>query len=369
MRRKLLVAGAAVVVFGGVVAGVLVTRGSGGGNAAANPGLPPATANVTRTTLVETKTVSGTLGYGEPVPIRAAETGTITRMAPLGSTVTRGKALFRVDERPVVLLYGSLPLYRPLREGAKGADVKELERNLTALGFTGLSVDDTYDAATATVVRSWQAKLGLPQTGAVEPRQVVFTPGPARIAGHTAGLGDTIGRGGAEGGGSVISYTGTAKRVTVDLEVADASLAVKGRTVTVTVPGQRAAKGRIARVGTIARAQATPAEGGATTDQGDASASTSAPRIEVTVTIANQKALGPLEAAPVDVDFVSEERRNVLAVPVAALLALPRGGFGVQVVAGNRTRIVQVKTGLFAAGRVEISGSGIGEGVAIGVPK
>jgi hypothetical protein len=151
--------------------------------------------------------------------------------------------------------------------------------------------------------------------------------------------------------------------------VADASLAVKGRAVTVTVPGQRAVKGRIARVGTVAAAQPAPAEGGATTEQGDASPSTSAPRIEVTVTIANQAALGSLDAAPVDVDLVSDRRADVLAVPVAALLALTKGGFGVQVVDGVRTRIVAVKTGMFAAGQVEVSGNGIAEGMRVGVPK
>jgi len=49
--------------------------------------------------------------------------------------------------------------------------------------------------------------------------------------------------------------------------------------------------------------------------------------------------------------------------------ALPKGGFGVQVVDGARTRIVAVNTGMFAAGQVEISGEGIAEGVAVGVPK
>lgn len=91
--------------------------------------------------------------------------------------------------------------------------------------------------------------------------------------------------------------------------------------------------------------------------------------IEVTVTIGDQKALGPLDAAPVDVDFVASKREDVLAVPVAALLALPKGGFGVQVVDGGRTRIVAVTTGMFAAGQVEVSGKGIAEGVRVGVPK
>jgi membrane fusion protein, multidrug efflux system len=373
MRRKLLVAGAAVAILGGAVAGVLLTRSSGGNDGPANPELPPATAKVIRTNLVETKTVSGTLGYGDPIPMRAAETGTITRIAPVGSTVRRGEALFSVDERPVVLLYGSLPLYRPLREGTKGADVKELERNLAALGFIGFTVDDTYGAATATAVRTWQAKLGSPPTGTVEPGQMVFTRGAVRIAEHGARVGDTVGRGSAEGGGSVLSYTSPAKRVSVQLEVVDASLAVKGRTVTVTVPGRRPVKGSIARVGGVAATQATPPDGGATSDQGDSSGdanpAASDASIEVTVKVPDQRALGLLQAAPVDVDFVSAERNNVLAVPVAALLALPAGGFGVQVVAGDRTRIVPVKTGLFAAGRVEVSGRGIAEGVTVGIPK
>jgi len=71
----------------------------------------------------------------------------------------------------------------------------------------------------------------------------------------------------------------------------------------------------------------------------------------------------------VDVDFISHARKDVLAVPVAALLALPGGGYGVQIVQGGATRIVAVKTGMFAAGRVEISGGGIAEGVTVGVPK
>jgi hypothetical protein len=367
MRRKLLITGAAVVLVGGAVGGFVLAWGSAGKEPAASTGLPPATARVIRTTLVETKTVSGTLGYGDPVPIRAGGGGTLTWIAPVGSKVERGKPLFKVDERPVVALYGSLPLYRTLRDGVKGGDVRQLERNLAALGRTGFTVDDTYTGATAVVVRSWQADLGLPATGTVELGQVVFTPGPVRIAGQTARIGDMIRGESGEGGGSVLSYTGTTRQVAVELEVADQALAVKGRTVTVTVPGRGTVKGKVSQVGTGITAQ------GATLGEGTASegarATASDARIEVTVTIAKQRALGSLQAAPVDVDFVSSKRENVLAVPVVALLALAKGGFGVQVVDGVTTRIVPVKTGMFAAGQVEVTGKGIAEGVRIGVPK
>jgi len=339
MRPKLLTTGAAVVILGGTVAGVALALGSAAKEPAANPALPPATAKVTRTTLVETKKVSGTLGYGDAVPVGAAQTGTLTWIAPVGSTVKRGEPLFKLDEQPVVTLYGSLPLYRTLRAGVEGTDVEQFKKNLSTLGYTGFTVDDTYTAATAQAARSWQADLGLPQTGAVEPGQLVVTPGAVRVAEHTARVGDRIG-GDIGGGASVLSYTGRTRLVTVELAVADQALAAKSRTVTVTVPGQGPVKGKISQVGTVATApeptsnasgdQASNAPGGSSSTASDA-------RIRVTVTIADQKKLGSLDAAPADVELVSQEREDVLAVPVAALLALPKGGYGVQIVEGGAT--------------------------------
>src|SRR5262249_12687605 len=152
--------------------------------------------------------------------------------------VKRGEPLFKIDQRPVVALYGSLPLYRTLQDGTTGADVKQLERNLADLGYRGLIVDDTYTAATAAAVDTWQARLGLPVTGTVEPGQLVVTRRAVRIAAHTARVGDIIGADTGGGGVPVLSYTGTTRRVAVELEVADWAFAVRGRTVTVTIPGR-----------------------------------------------------------------------------------------------------------------------------------
>jgi multidrug efflux system membrane fusion protein len=365
LRRKHLITGVAVVILGGAATGVVLAWGSSAKKPAAKPALPPATAKVIKTTLVDTRTVPGTLGYGEPAPVRATGTGTLTWIAPVGATVKRGEPLFKIDERPVVALYGSVPLYRALADGVSGgADVQQLEQNLAELGYAGLTVDDAYTPATAEAVRTWQADLGLPQTGIVEPGQVVFTPEAVRIAEHTARVGDVLGDGSSERGATVLSYTGTTRLVTVDLTVANLALAVAGRKVTVKVPGRDEVEGQISQVGTVVTA---PEAAGAT--PGDTSSAASDARLKVTVTIADQEALGSLDAAPVDVDFVSGERNDVLAVPVAALLALAEGGFGLEIVDGATTRIVAVKTGMFAAGRVEVSGEGVVEGVTVGVPK
>jgi multidrug efflux pump subunit AcrA (membrane-fusion protein) len=87
------------------------------------------------------------------------------------------------------------------------------------------------------------------------------------------------------------------------------------------------------------------------------------------ITVADQAALGTLDEAPVDVTLVADRRENVLTVPVGALVALLEGGYGVLVVDGGTTRYVAVETGMFAGGRVEVSGPAIAEGMTVGVPK
>jgi membrane fusion protein, multidrug efflux system len=358
---KFLTSGLALVILLALAVGC-----SPNAQPAANP-LPPATAPVTRTMLVETRAVAGMLGYGEPVPISAAGAGTLTWIAPAGSTVARGETLFKVDEQPVVALYGQVPMYRTLEEGVAGidvgtdvgtvggTDVQQLQENLAELGYTGFAVNGVYDASTAAAVRAWQADLGLPETGIVEPNQVMFLPGPVRIAGHMARVGEAL------RGAPVLSYTGLDKLVTVDLRVTDRDLASEGQTVSITIPGVGVVEGEVATVSTILTAAGASGTG--------AGSSAAEVNIEVTVTIADQGVIGSLDAAPVEVGFASEGREDVLAVPVAALLALAEGGYGVEIVEGDTTRIVPVTTGMFAAGRVEISGDNIAEGVMVGVPR
>lgn len=310
---------------------------------ATNSTLPPAAAPITRTTLVETRTEPGTLGYGDPVAVHALGIGSLTWIAAEGSTVVRGEPLFKINEEPVITLYGAVPMYRPLSNFVTGADVRQLQENLAALGYSGFAVDGNYTQATTTAVLAWQADLGLTQTGMVEPTQVRFTPGAVRIAEQLAHVGDLLG-GDAP---PILSYTGSTRMVTVALDVAEQALAVIGRAVTVTLPDEHTVAGVIEAVGTVVKDD----------------------KFAVTVTIADQTALGTLEVAPVDVAFVSARREDVLAVPVAALLALAEGGYGVEIVAGNTTRIVAVKTGMFADGRVEISSAAIAEGMLVGVPQ
>jgi membrane fusion protein, multidrug efflux system len=352
-RRRLgrvLVVVAAVLVVGAAAAaatgfGLPKPETSGQAHSA----LPPATGQVTRQTLVDIQKENGELGYGSATTVTGRAGGTVTALPAPGSTLTRGQALYHLDNAPVVMLYGSLPAYRELSPGTKGADVKQFEQNLYEMGYRGFTVDDSYSATTVAAVKKWQGDLGLPKTGTVELGRVVYAAGPVRVDSQKAAVGDAV-----QPGLALLTYTGTSRVVTVELKVSDQRLAVKAAGVTVTLPAGKSVPGKITKTATVIQ----PAEG----------QSPAATKIEVTVTVEDETALAGLDQATVDVGFTASTRADVLTVPVAALLALAEGGYGVQVVTGTATRIVAVHTGLFAGGRVEISGDGLTEGMTVGMP-
>jgi membrane fusion protein, multidrug efflux system len=339
----LAVAGAAAAALGFGVRGGAGRAGAAGGH------LPPATAKVTRQTLVDTQSETGELGYGGSSTLAGRLAGTVTALPAQGSVLTRGQVLYRVDDQPVLLLYGALPAYRALSAGATGADVKQFEQNLYALGYRGFTVDDKYTGDTATAVKKWQNSLGLAQTGTVDLGRVLYAPDRIRVDTLKAAVGEA-----AAPGAPLYTYTGTARVVVVKLDVADARLAHTGTGVGLKLPDGKPTTGKIVKTQTVIQ----PAEGN----------NPAATKIEVTVAVDDTSVLAGLDQATIDVGFTASQRPNVLTVPVAALLALGEGGYGVQVVEGGSSRIVAVRTGLFAAGRVEVSGEGLAEGQTVGMP-
>ena len=59
----------------------------------------------------------------------------------------------------------------------------------------------------------------------------------------------------------------------------------------------------------------------------------------------------------------------MLAVPVTALLALSEGGYAVEVVVEDGSRLlIGVEPGLFSDGFVEVAGNGLVDGMQVVVP-
>jgi len=349
VSRRTVAAGVAVVAAGAaaVVVGIRADEPS----APAATALPPATAQVTRQTMVDTDTVSGDLGYGATTTLAGRIPGVLTRVPQAGDVIGRGQAIYRVDDTPVLLMFGGVAAYRMIGSGVAGRDVRQLETNLAAVGYGGFTVDDRFTAATANAVRRWQRDHGLPRTGRIEAGRVVFAPAAIRIDSVAAGVSQSTG-----GGQEVLRYTGTGRQVTAELEVSRQRLARVGGAVRVRMPDGRTVAGRVTRVHTVVRPPSVP----------DGRPETS---LETVIALADRNAAAGIEAAVVDVEFTAAERRDVLCVPVAALVALAGGGYGVEVVDGGATHYVRVDTGLFAGGRVEISGAGIRAGRTVGMPR
>jgi peptidoglycan hydrolase-like protein with peptidoglycan-binding domain len=355
-RRRWVAVAVGVVVAGGAATTYLLVTGPEP-HAAGRPAVAQATARVTRTTLTETVDVDGSLDHGRPAQVVNRLAGTITSTAAVGATVSRGQSLYAVDQRPVVLFYGAVPAYRPLLAGLTGDDVGQLEQNLRAVGYTGFTVDETFSDATARAVLRWQHDLGLVENGVVELGRVVFLADAVRVGEVLTGPGTA-----ARPDQPALSYTGTTMTATVPLDADQRPMAVPGAEVTVTLPGNARVTATVAGVA-AAPAPADQSEPGAA-QQPDAAAAA----FTATLTVADQRALTGLDGAAVTVALVGQRRDDVLAAPVAALLALREGGYGVQVVTGSATTIVPVVTGLFANGLVEISGPDVAEGVEVGVP-
>lgn len=306
-----------------------------------------ATTEITRGDLLVYEEIGGKLGYVESEPVVSRVAGTVTWMANAGATLQRGERIATVNDIPVFLMYGAIPAYRALAEGVTGPDVRQLEENLHAMGYRGFDVNENFKKGTARAVKRWQDKHDLPETGVVSLGLIHFSAGPAMVgkveirAGAVAKPDDTIAQ-----------LSGTQQLARVDVPVAKLPAIRSSRRVSVSMPGGARVPGTIVKVSTVVDEPAEGEDGG--------------PTVAVDVKL-DEQASTEIAETPVDVRFERERRENVLTVPVNALLASPTGAYSV-VVAGKSRKRIAVKTGMFSDGRVEISGSGIREGMKVEVP-
>jgi peptidoglycan hydrolase-like protein with peptidoglycan-binding domain len=352
-RRVVWAALGAVLIAAGAGAWLWAASASTEGAPAAAG--PVATATVERGTISATESWDGTLQYGRPLTVKCSAAGTITRLVEQGATVERGDELYRVNERPVILLYGAIPMYRNLAPGDSGVDVRQLEANLAKLGYNGFTVDGAYTASTADAVRAWQSDTGTERSGTVARRDVVFLPAGGRVDALNVTVGDVV-----RPGASLLDITGNDQAVNFEADLDDRERFDIGTKVTVVLPGGEEIAGTVSAVRVVKTASGDSGEG--------LGAGTTASKSIIQVEIALDEAPDELVGAPVEVIVAIDRRADVLLVPVNALLALAEGGYGLEVVRdGGTTKVVRVDTGLFADGKVEVRGAGIAKGTVVGV--
>jgi hypothetical protein len=207
-----------------------------------------------------------------------------------------------------------------------GQDVAVVAANLAAVGDLPVSQAhvSTWSAALTQAVQAFQRAVGMAVTGTLAPGQVVVVPGPARVAGISAHVGD-------DAGSQVLSLTGTTKLITFT----GTGNLHPGQAVTVSPSSGASVSGRIITV--------VPSG-----NQLQVEASTNDP--------------DALPAGSARVTVTTADRRGVLAVPVEALLALANGGYALQTPANG---LLPVRTGLISNDQVEVSGPGVHAGLRV----
>ncbi|MBO1283854.1 peptidoglycan-binding protein [Streptomyces sampsonii] len=395
-----------VLLVTGVGAGLLW---AGGGGKTPGPEAGPKIRQVAvvKTDISGVREMEGTLGYDSVRTIRGVGEGVVTWLPKQGVTVARGEQLYRVDERPTVVFYGSTPMYRRLdTPGSVGRDVRVVADNLKAVGYdigqqpavgavvrqrAPVDQQTSADAGSSTASEADQTAepgSGPPpsaqgddagqETGAGQPAEdrtgAGQSPTPARQV--TVKEGDGVLTEGLMAAikrwqksldieptgileSSDVVVTRSAVRVSeVSAQTGDAAandlLSVSATTKSVRIPVETLDLGTI-KAGqkvTVLLPDGTETGGEVATigttikaDQ-EGESGTGVSKINVTVSVDDAEAVKGIDAAPVQVRFAAEAKKGVLAVPVGALLALREGGYAVRLAEGRSA------DGRSAAGRL-----------------
>jgi hypothetical protein len=309
-------AGAAGLV---AAAGIVAVLSRGGAASADAQAPPPTTAPVQRGRLSATVSQDGILTYrarpdGSPFVAVNRARGTYTALPAAGDRVRCGGVLYRVDDKPVLLLCGPVPAYRGLHVGEAGRDVRQLNRGLHVGGAA-------FTAKTKQALAALQRRRGQHADGSLALGEAVFLPEAVRIAKVAGRLGAT-----ARPGAPVLTATSRTLEVKVRLEPFEQGRVEPGDRAQVTLPGNTTLTGRVAGA---------------------------------SIRLDHPGRARGLDRAAVQVQITTKGVEDALSVPVTALAGRAGGGFAVEVVrAGGRRALVAVRLGLFddVAGRVQVAG-------------
>ncbi len=384
MRRKTwLLAAAAVLIALAAAAGVLVTSGAKQQALAAQQSPSANTATVEERTLSAVVSQPGILTYrarsdGSPYLVINQAGGTYTELPAAGQVISQGRVLYRVNDSPVVLLYGSTPAYRTLSAGSSGPDVAELNKDLVALGDAASAelspTSEYFGSATVAGLEKLQAAMGVSQTGTLTLGQAVFEPTAVRVTSVSAPPG-----GSARPGQTVMQGTSTARQVQLALDASQQTDVAVGDKVGITLPNNHTTPGVVSSVGAVATCPSSSGSGGSSSSSAapgtdtcsSGSSGSVTPTITVDITPSDPAGAGRWDQAPVQVGITTASVRGALVVPVTALLAQSDGGYAIEIL-GRRgsNHLVPVSLGLFddADGLVQVTGPGLAAGQEVVVP-
>jgi HlyD family secretion protein len=173
-RQRVLIgvaAGAAVLSAAGLLFSLAVKSPAQEAADQAAPTRSVLTATVKDAVLKSSVTVRGTVAASNAVSLLPlASTSTSSEIVTglpvaVGSTIDSGSVVAQVSGRPIIALPGSIPAYRDMKPGTKGADVSQLQTALVSLGYLRGAATGVFDAATKSATTALYEKRGFdPQT-------------------------------------------------------------------------------------------------------------------------------------------------------------------------------------------------------------
>lgn len=354
-RRKFITSAAAVTLLTGAGAaaagsGMLADSAETATEAASAPDAVESVA-ARRGDLSIEREFRADVSFGEQWAINTAAAGTITQQHSVGEIVDFGETLLHLDDKPLFLGDGAMPMFRELhkvdtraRDGngnrlqlLGGTDVAQLQSFLLEVGFDAdghLEVDGQFGSYTETAIKAWQEAAGLSVTGSVDNTQIVFGPDPVRIA--------TESRVGAAFAGLEVNNAEPA--VLVDTSNRDRAALPIGAEVEIVLPDGTELAGTV-------------------TDQEQVTGADGSQVWRTTIEAAGEL---PGDASSATVTVTEVVAQDVLLVPTGALLALAEGGFAVEVIAGSSTELARVEVGEVLDGLAEVSGDlAVGDEVVV----
>ena len=273
----------------------------------------------------------------------------VTSLPALGQTIDDGDVLYSVDGSPVVAFAGQLPAWRTMSiDSEDGADITQLEESLVALGYgDDLTVDTSFDAATAAAVAAWQEGIGVEPTGDVPIGSIVFVPTDVTVTAVDAAIGDDV-----TSGDLIVSVAAATQTVDVDVAADQIGEFAVGQSVTV-----ETGNGGDPIAGFVASRQSVTSEDGTTAVQ---------------ATITPSAPLGVTDGVSVDVVVAVDSAIDTSAavlIPAEALVSRLDGTYAVEVRdADGSSTWMPVDVVQFNGSTVAISGTGIALGTEVLVP-
>ncbi|MFE4952186.1 peptidoglycan-binding protein [Leifsonia sp. NPDC056665] len=213
LPRFLVIAVAATVLFASGATAAWLWWGAEPPSSLAPP-KPAGAATVSYREFFDQRTVSLRIESAEDSRLESGVGGRVTSSAcSPGAVIESGSVIAAIDGRPLVALATAPPLWRDLRAGDNGDDVRALQKELARLGYPvtrdGTVGKRTLDAVARLFERAGDAAY---ETGAVEAARIVWLPSKSVTVGEcTVSIGETV-----EARAALASVAGAITRVSAD---------------------------------------------------------------------------------------------------------------------------------------------------------